>query len=128
MPKLKRDGHASGFTIIELVITLTIMIILAAIAIPLFTKYKQKGYDAELAADAKNAYTAAQSWLSDNPDGTVNNQTKLASGGYRLSQDIEWKSGTMTTSAGSLVLLSRSAEDDKNVATILFNGNINIAP
>jgi type IV pilus assembly protein PilA len=121
-------NNSKGFTIIEIIITIAIIAVLAAIATPLFNKYKQKAYDAELSADAKNAYTAAQAYLSDNPALAIDSQTKLATGGYRFSQNIEWKSGTMTTSSGSVVLLSRSAEDTKNVATILFNGNINIAP
>jgi prepilin-type N-terminal cleavage/methylation domain-containing protein len=128
MPVLYREEDSKGFTLIEIIITLAIMVVLAAISIPLFNKYKQKGYDAELAADAKNAYTAAQAYISDDPTTTIDTQTKLASGGYRFSQNIEWRSGSMTTSSGSLVLLSRSAEDSKNVATILFNGNIDIAP
>jgi prepilin-type N-terminal cleavage/methylation domain-containing protein len=128
MPVAEQKTNSKGFTIIEIVITLAIMVILAAISIPLFNKYKQKGYDAELAADAKNAYTAAQAYLSDNPATTIDSQTKLASGGYRFSQNIEWSSGTMSTSSGSVTLLSRSAEDDRNIAIIFYNGNINIMP
>ena len=128
MPVVNRNLNIKGFTLIEIIITLAIIMLLAGISIPLFNKYKQYSYDAELAADAKNAYTAAQAYLSDVPTTSINTQTKLASGGYRFSPNIEWSSGTMTTSSGSLVLISRSADDSKNVATIFHNGNINIAP
>ena len=128
MPVINRKDHSKGFTLVEVVLTLAIMMVLSGIAIPFLNKYKQKGYDAELAADAKNAYTASQSWLSDNPGETVNSLAKLLTGGYRSSKNISWGTGNMTTGSGSIVLVSASAEDSKNVATIIFNGNINIAP
>jgi Tfp pilus assembly major pilin PilA len=128
MPADNREEGSKGFSIIELVITMGIIMVLAAIAIPLFNKHKLKGYDAALAADAKNAYTASQSWLSNNPDAAVDSITKLKNGGYRSSQNIIWNSGNMTTDSGDILLISTSAQDTKNVATIYFNGNINIAP
>ena len=128
MPVLYRKYHSKGFTLVEVVLTLAIMMVLSGIAIPLLNKYMQKGYDAEISADAKNAYTASQAWLSDNPGGTVNSLAKLLTGGYRSSKNISWGTGNMTTSSGSIVLLSAAAVDTRNVATIIFNGNINIAP
>lgn len=67
MIKLFRiKGRQKGFTLIELMIVIAIIGILAAIAIPQFVTYRQKGYNAEAKAELKGFYTACQAYFSDN--------------------------------------------------------------
>lgn len=54
-----------GFTLIELMIVIAIIGILAAIAIPQFVSYRQKGYNTEAKAELKSFYTACQAYFSD---------------------------------------------------------------
>jgi type IV pilus assembly protein PilA len=89
-----------GFTLIELMIVIAIIGILAAIAIPQFTAYRLRGYNATAKSDLKNAYTASQAYFTDNPTGTVN-LAGIQNYGYRQSNGVNFAvtGGSMTTLA-----------------------------
>ena len=60
--------NQKGFTLIELMIVIAIIGILAAIAIPQFSAYRQRAGDAATQADIKNAATALEVYYTDNSD------------------------------------------------------------
>ena len=64
LAKVKKK-KSKGFTLIELLVVVAIIGILAAIAIPQFAAYRQRGYRSQLVADVRNAATGMEAYFVD---------------------------------------------------------------
>jgi type IV pilus assembly protein PilA len=62
--KQLRLQSESGFTLIELLVVVAIIGILAAIAIPQFSAYRKRGYEAQVKSDLRNAATAQEAYFT----------------------------------------------------------------
>nr|WP_319490922.1 prepilin-type N-terminal cleavage/methylation domain-containing protein [uncultured Desulfobacter sp.] len=62
---LRKQKNQKGFTLIELMIVIAIIGILAAIAIPQFSKYRAKSYNAASVSDAKNIKTELEGYYAE---------------------------------------------------------------
>ncbi len=63
---MKKKRSSKGFTLIELLIVVAIIAILAAIAIPQFSAYRQKAYNSSAVSDLRNTKTALEAYYADN--------------------------------------------------------------
>ena len=80
--ELNKKRNQKGFTLVELLVVIAIIGILAAIAIPQYNQYRNRGYIASVKSDAKNLYTAVQAWIADNPGAALVADSATAPGAY----------------------------------------------
>ncbi len=62
---MSKKINGSGFTLIELLVVIAIIGILAAIAIPQFTSYRQKSYNSASESDLRNIKTNLEAYYAD---------------------------------------------------------------
>jgi type IV pilus assembly protein PilA len=89
MKRLRLESE-SGFTLIELLVVVAIIGILAAIAIPQFSAYRKRGYEAQVKSDLRNAATAEEAYFAGNQP-SVYKSGAFTSGtptGFNKSTDV----------------------------------------
>jgi type IV pilus assembly protein PilA len=85
--KERREG---GFTLIELLVVILIIAILAAIAIPVFLRQREKGWRSQVQSALKNAATAQESFLTASPTGDyATTEAELEDEGFKKADDVE---------------------------------------
>ena len=113
-----------GFTLIELMIVIAIIGILAAIAIPQFSAYRQRSYNAAAEADLRNAATAQEAYYVDaqHYTGTI---TGLIGSTYGLytSQSVT-VGGTLPAGGTQYIMTAFHATGSKTYSILGPGGSI----
>jgi len=128
---LNKIRNRQGFTLIELLIVVAIIGILAAVAIPQFASYRQRGFNASAVSDLKNAKAAEEAMFNDNggygkSQGPAGGLTLLAATATVAPEPATGVIGPMVgatgTVAGSMVSGPDSQGDARGVAVSVSNG------
>ena len=82
-----RIARAAGFTLIELLVVISIIGILAAVAIPQFGTYRRKGFDADAQANVRNMALSQEVYFLENNTYT-DELADLTAFGYTQSANI----------------------------------------
>ncbi len=85
LSKLNAAKNEKGFTLIELLIVIAIIGILAAIAIPQFTQYKNRAYNSASEADLHNLFLSCKAYWGDTDGGQSCTTTIVAAASYGFS-------------------------------------------
>jgi prepilin-type N-terminal cleavage/methylation domain-containing protein len=94
-----RKKDEKGFTLIELMIVIAIIGILAAIAIPQFSAYRMRSFNAAATSDLRNAATAQEAYFVDTGEYTSTTGTLIgATYNLFLSENVVFAITAVTTS------------------------------
>lgn len=94
---IRLNRKEEGFTLIELMIVIAIIGILAAIAIPQFSAYRQRAYNSAAQSDLKNLATAQEAYYVDNQSYTTPATLEGTTYGYSQSENVTYAGAGATT-------------------------------
>ena len=115
--------NEKGFTLIELLIVIAIIGILAAIAIPQFSAYKARAYNANSKADLHNIYLACKAYWADNTSETACSLDAITSSSYGYTQGTDISVAITETAETTFSATSQHKSSDV-LYTIDSAGNI----
>lgn len=114
--------HSHGFTFIEFSVVLAILGILAAIAVPQYSSYRERAYNQTAISDLRNVAAAQEAFFADNQTYKAIEECAKVAPGVKcpvadlpgVSQLSKGVSLTMTVSPGGFVATARHHKASKS--------------
>ena len=121
MLKIFRKKGQKGFTLVEVMIIIMVLIIGAILIMPRYSIYMTRAYDRQARAELENYYTVCQAFLADKP--TLQNACTLAqiSGKFVKSPQINIVPAGDSTCRGTT---SQYSAPNTQIFTIERGGDI----
>ena len=110
----KRLRSEQGFTLIELVVVMLILIILTAIVVPSYLGFRERANKSAAGADVRSAVASVEAWHSDH--GTYSGMTVAA---LRASYDLSLSASVIslgTLSTTTYCVMAKSPNDSTKTA------------
>jgi type IV pilus assembly protein PilA len=96
--KNPKKESTAGFTLVELLIVITVIAVLSSIAVLNFISYRKRAYNISAEGDARNAYIATQAYFNDHPDDAISSRAELFPYGFLQTDDVNvWVGGSQST-------------------------------
>ena len=115
-----KEREEGGFTLIELLVVILIIAILAAIAIPVFLRQREKGWKSQMESAVKNAATAEESYLTANDEYTTDVTLLETEEGLKYAADVNL---TITASGGTSYCIEADHDNLDAADTVYYSSD-----
>ena len=107
-----RMHKSNGFSLIELLTVIAIIAALAAIAIPQFSKYRNRAYNDAAISDLRNAETCQEAYFTDNREYAQNENTLVSDYNLHKSEGVFPINITISPDKTSYLMLATHGRGD----------------